>query len=58
MNSVVEYEFIPNDDKKKLNEVIITFHPLKKNSIFVVEYKNKEFNNINKILTDVIKKNI
>lgn len=51
MNSIVEYEFIQNDDKKKPNEVIITFHPIKKNNIFIVEYK--KYNNINKVLSDI-----
>lgn len=52
MNSIVEYEFIKNDDNKdKSNEVIITFHPIKKNNIFIVEYK--KYNNINKVLSDI-----
>jgi hypothetical protein len=54
MNSIVEYEFIKNDDKKdkpKPNEVIITFHPIKKNNIFIVDYK--KYKNINKIISDI-----
>jgi len=51
MNSIIEYEFINNDDKKKSNEIIITFHPIKKNKIFVVN--GKKYNDVNKILEDI-----
>lgn len=56
MNSIIEYKFIKNDDIKKPNEVIITLHPIKENNIFVIEYNNKKYTNINKFMADTVKK--